>query len=98
MAAECVGACESPAAAPLRAALERAFADKFLLAAVQALVTFAVVLPCEGFATDSAYERTLVCVRPEMRAEIVSAGEALRAEIALESCGMFLYAPALRAV
>lgn len=62
MAAERVGAGETAAAAPGAAGAELAAADEFLLAAVEALVAFAVVLAREGFAADGADEGTFVGV------------------------------------
>lgn len=90
VAAEGVGAGEAAAAAPDAAAGELAAADELLLARVQALVTFAVVLAGEGFAADGADEGSLVGVRPQVAAEVVGAGELFRAEAALEGGRVFL--------
>jgi hypothetical protein len=57
---------------------------------VQSLVTFAVVLAGECFATDCTNEWALVCVGAEMGAKIVSPSESLWAEIALEVRWVFL--------
>ena len=88
--AQSVSACEAPPTAPLGAALQRAFADEFLLARVQAFVAFAVVLAREGFAADCADEWAFVGVRAQMGAEVVGAGEAFGAEVALECCWVLL--------
>ena len=58
-------------------------------------MAFAVVLAGEGFAADCADEWAFVGVRAQMGAEVVGAGEALRAESALECCGMLLYTAVL---
>ena len=92
MAAQGVGAGESPAAAPGAAGAELAAADEFLFAAVEAFVAFAVVLAGEGFAADGADKRPFVGVGAQVRAEIVGAREALGAERALECGGVFLHA------
>ena len=92
MSSESVSTCESPAAAPLRAALQLAFADEFLLAAMEPFMAFTIMLPCECLAADCTDKRSLVCVSPEMRPKIVSSREALRAKRALERRRMFLNA------
>jgi hypothetical protein len=70
---------EPPATAPLSAAGEFTSADEFLFAGVEAFMALAVVLSCESFAADSAYEWSFVCVGAEVRAEIIGAGESFRA-------------------
>ena len=72
--------------------MESPAADEFLLAAVQALVAFTVVLTGERFAADGADEGALVGVRAEVGAEVVGAGEFLWAQGALEGGGVFLVA------
>jgi hypothetical protein len=69
---------------------EFAATDEFLFAGVEAFVAFAVVLACEGFAAYGADEGSFVCVRAEVGAEVVGAGEAFRTEVALEGGGVFL--------
>ena len=90
MSPQGVGAREASPAAPVPARAQFAAADEFLLAAVQALVPFAVVLSCKGLAADGADEGPLVGVRAEVGAEVVGACEAFGAEGALEGCGVFL--------
>ena len=94
MAAQCIRACEATPAAPSAAMAELAFADKLFLARMEAFVPLAVMLAGEGFATDGADEGALVGVGPEVRAEIVGAGEALGAETALKGGGVLLDAVA----
>lgn len=95
MATERVGAGKAPAAAPYRAGLEVAFADELLFPGVQALVPLAVVLAGKGLAADGADERSFVGVRAEVGSEVVGAREPLRAEVALESGRVLLYALAV---
>jgi len=57
---------------------------------VQALMALAVVLARESLPADRADEGPLVRVRAQVRAEVVGAGEAFRAEGALEIGGVFL--------
>jgi hypothetical protein len=90
MTAEGIGTRKATATAPVITVLELATANKLLLARVESLVTLAVMLAGEGFATMIANERTLVCMGPKMRAQIVSASETLRTETALESGRMLL--------
>ena len=90
MAPQGVGARETPAATPVAACAELAAADEFLLAGMEALVAFAVVLAREGFAADGADERAFVGVGAEMGAKVIGAGEAFGAEVALERCRVFL--------
>lgn len=90
VAAEGVGAREAAAAAPAAAASQLAAADELLLARVQALVPFAVVLAREGFAADGADEGPLVRVRPQVAAEVVGPRELFWAQGALEGGGVFL--------
>jgi hypothetical protein len=90
-----VRASEASAAAPLVAALERALTDELLLSAVQAFVTFAVVLSRESFAADSTDEWSLVSVSAEMRAQIVCTCETFGTEAALECGGMLLHSPVI---
>lgn len=59
---------------------------------MQAFVAFAVVLAGEGFAADGADEGAFVGVGAEVGAEVVGSREAFGAEVALEGCGVFLYA------
>jgi hypothetical protein len=70
---------EPPATAPLSAARELTSADEFLFAGVEAFVALAVVLSCESFAADCAYEWPFVCVGAEVGAEVIGAGESFRA-------------------
>ncbi|KAI4130093.1 MAG: hypothetical protein LQ347_003509 [Umbilicaria vellea] len=91
MAAEGVGAGEAAAAAPGAAGAEVAAADEFLLAAVEALVAFAVVLAREGLAADGADEGPFVGVGAQVGAEVVGAREAFGAEVALEVGRVFLH-------
>lgn len=92
MAAEGIGASEASAAAPLSALLQFTLADELLFARVQAFVALAVVLPREGFVAYGADERSLVGMCPEMRPQVVGAGESLGAEGALESSRVLLNA------
>lgn len=93
MATEGVGAGEAATAAPGAAAgAEVAAADELLLAAVEALVAFAVVLAREGLAADGADEGPFVGVGAQVGAEVVGAREALGAEVALEGGRVFLHA------
>ena len=62
MPAQGVGAREAPSAAPAPACAELAAADEFLLARVQTLVAFAIVLAGERFAADGADEGAFVGV------------------------------------
>ena len=55
-------------------------------------MALAVVLAREGFAADGADEGALVGVGAQVGAEVVGAGEALGAEVALECGGVFLHA------
>lgn len=90
MSAQRIGAGEAPTATPLAALLELSFADELLLARVQALVAFPVMLPSECLSTHRANERTLVSVGSQMRAQVVGPGEALGAQVALEGCRVLL--------
>lgn len=90
MAAESVGAGEASPAAPVVAVFEVAAADELLLAGVQAFVALAVVLARECLAAHAADEGALVCVRAQMRPEVVGAGEALRTQSTLEGCWVLL--------
>ena len=53
-------------------------------------MALAVVLTGEGLAADCADEGAFVGVGSEMRAQVVSTGEAFRAQVALKCCGVFL--------
>jgi len=66
MSAQSVRTSETPAAAPCSGALERAFANEFLLATVETFVPLAVVLAGESFAADRADEGALVGVSSKM--------------------------------
>lgn len=90
MAPQCIGTSEAAATAPRATGTEFAAADKFLFARVEAFMTFAIVLACEGLATDSADEGSFVGMSAKMRAEIVGAREAFGAESTLEGGRMFL--------
>jgi hypothetical protein len=92
MPSQCIGASESPTASPVVVVLEVTAADKLLLARVQPLVPLAVMLAGKGLSTHTTHKRPLICVSAQMRAQIVRAGEALRAEGALERRGMLLRA------
>jgi len=93
MAPQCVGTSEAAATAPRATGAEFAAADEFLLARVEAFVTFTIVLACEGLAADSADKGSFVGMSAEMRPEVVGAREAFGAKMTLESGGMFLNFP-----
>ena len=90
MSAQSIRASKAPATTPCARVCEIAFANKLLLAGMQTLVALAIVLPSKSLSTHGANKRSLISMSAEMRAQIISAREALRTEIALESCGMFL--------
>lgn len=79
MATQCVGACEAASTAPATTAGQLPSADEFLLARVEALVAFAVVLAGKGLAADGADEGALVGVGAKVTSEVVGAGKFLRA-------------------
>ena len=90
MPAESVGASEPAVAAPVATLLEVALADELLFAGVEAFMALAIVLTRESLATDCAHKRSLVCMRAEMRSQVVSTSKSLRTERALESCWVLL--------
>ena len=53
-------------------------------------MAFAIVLTGKRFAADGADERTFVRVGAEMGAEVIGAGKAFGAEVALKGCRVFL--------
>lgn len=69
---------------------EFTLANKFLLARMQTLVAFAVVLPRERFTADCANERPFVGMCAEVRAEVIGASEGFRAEVAVKRGWVFL--------
>ncbi len=79
MTSQRVGAREPSPAAPMPAGPEIALAHKLLFATMQALVSLSIVLPGERLTADRADKGTLVGMSPQMGAEVVSAGESLRA-------------------
>jgi hypothetical protein len=78
---------------PTGATLQITTADELLLARMQTLVAFAIVLACEGFTTDRANERSFVCVCAKMRAKVVCSSETLGTQVTLE-CSRVLLLPA----
>lgn len=96
MAPQCVGTGEAAATAPRATGAEFAAADKFLLARVEAFVTFPIVLACEGLAADSADKGSFISMSAEVRAKVVGAREAFGAKITLEGGRMFLNFPFAR--
>lgn len=92
MSAECICPGKTPPAPPCSASFETPTTDKLLLPRVQPLVAFPVVLARKRLPADSADEWSLVCVRAEVRTEIIRTREAFRTESALESSRVFLHA------
>ena len=78
---------KSPATPPVltRSRAKFTLADKFLLAAVEAFVAFAIVLSGERFATDGTHEWSLIGMCSQVGAQVIGSSEAFRAESALES-------------
>jgi hypothetical protein len=70
--------------------LEYTAADEFLLAAVQTLVTFPIVLASKRFAADGADKRTLVGVRAQVRSKVVRSSKTFRTQAALVGGRMLL--------
>jgi hypothetical protein len=87
-----IGTCEPPIASPVIVILEITAADKLLLARVQTLVSLAIVLTGKCLPAHTTHKGPLVCVSAQMRAQVVRAGKALRAECALECRRMLLRA------
>ncbi len=90
MATQRISSGEAPPATPIATAGQLATTDEFLLAGMQTLVTFAVVLAGEGLAADGTDEGPFVGVGAQVGAEVVGAGEFLGAQGALEGGGVFL--------
>lgn len=78
MAAQSIRTGEAAAAAPLSASRELAAANEFLFAGMEALVAFAVMLPCKCFAAHCTHEWSFVGVGAEMGSQIVCAGKPFR--------------------
>ena len=85
-----ISASKAAVAAPVAALLEVALADELFLAGVQAFVTLAIVLTCESLVTDCAHEWSLVCMRAEVRSQVISTSKSLRTEGTLESSWVLL--------
>lgn len=91
MSPQRVRASKPPLASPSSTVGKVAEADKFLLARMQALVAFAIVLSRKGFLADSAFKWSLVSMGTKVRTEVVCSCEFLGTEMASECGGVLLY-------
>ena len=82
MTAQGICSRKSASAAPLRARTELATADEFLLAAVETLMAFTIVLPGKGLLAHRAHKWPFIGVGTKMRAKIVGSCELLRTQMA----------------
>ncbi len=90
MATKSVRAREAAPATTAPACAQFTFANKLLLAAVQAFVALAVVLTRKCFPANGTYKGALVSVSAQVGAKVVCTCEALGAEVALEGGRVFL--------
>lgn len=90
MTAQCISTGKSSATAPLTASLEIPLADKSFFPRVQALMSLSIMLSSKRFATNRTHKWTLVCVRSQVRSQVVGAGKSLGTKCTLESSRVFL--------
>jgi hypothetical protein len=92
MATKCISSGKTPTTSPLASGFQVTLADKFLLARVQTFVSLSIMLSGKCLPADRANEWPLVSMGSQVRSQVVSSGEPLGAESALEGSRMFLYA------